>query len=92
MSELILFPFSLWVFALVGVVVSWAKMTANQRHIYGLSAMVARFSSNERLKSIIELVIFVTIGCLISIGVTKPTNEAQALAAGLAWTGMMAVK
>ena len=84
--------FPMWIFAVVGVAVSWCKLRANQRTIYGLSAVVELFFSDNRTRNVIELLIFVVIGCLVSLGITKPTNEAQALAAGLAWTGMLSGK
>jgi hypothetical protein len=73
----------------VGVIVPWCKTSKAQRNIYGLSPVIEMFLSNERAKSALELIVFLTVGCLISHGVVVPSTPAQAIAAGLGWTGLM---
>lgn len=76
----------LWVYAAIGVAISFAKMGENKRSIYALSAIVEKFISRKRVRAAVEVVIFLTIGSIISMAITLPTNATQALAAGIAWT------
>jgi len=77
------------VYVAVGVIVLWCKTSKANRNIYALSPVVAMFLKNEKAKSIIELIVFLSIGCLICQGLIVPTTPAQAVAAGLGWTGLM---
>lgn len=83
------FSIPLVVYVAVGVVVLWCKTSKANRNIYGLSPVIALFLSNERARSIVELIVFLTIGCLISEGFVIPGTPAQAVAAGLGWTGLL---
>jgi hypothetical protein len=83
------FDIPLVVYVAVGVIVLWCKTSKANRSIYGLSPIFALIFRNERVKSIVELIVFLTIGCLISMGLVVPSTPAQAVAAGLGWTGFM---
>jgi hypothetical protein len=75
-------------FAAVGVAISFAKAGGQQRTIYGLSAVVAKFVADTERRAALEVIIFLIIGCLLSLGIAQPTNPAQAFAAGVAWTSL----
>ena len=77
------------VYVAVGVIVLWSKTSKTQRNVYGLTAVVEMIFSNERVRGVVELIVFLTIGCIISHGIVAPTTPAQAVAAGLGWTGLM---
>jgi hypothetical protein len=80
----------LWIYAAVGSTILWAKMKANQRAVYGLTDLVAIFVPKEwpRVRGTIEILIYLSLGTLITIAVINPGTPAQAFAAGLGWTGL----
>jgi hypothetical protein len=43
-----------------------------------------------RLRHSLEFLVFLTMGCVIGIGITQPGTAAQAITAGMAWTGFLA--
>jgi hypothetical protein len=77
------------VYVAVGVVVLWCKTSKANRNIYGLSPIVAMSIKNEQAKGALELIVFLTIGWVICDGLIAPSTPAQAVAAGLGWTGLM---
>jgi hypothetical protein len=79
----------LLVYVAIGVIVLWCKTSKTNRNIYGLSPVLELFFGDGHLRSIIELIIFIVLGCLVSDGLVVPTTAAQAIAAGLGWTGLM---
>lgn len=93
MSDIVLltkdFPIPLDVYVATGVILLWCKTSKANRNIYGLSPIIALFLSNEKARSIIELIVFLTIGCLVSSGFVVPATPAQAFAAGAGWTGLL---
>lgn len=78
----------LWIYAAVGATILWAKMRRSKRDIYGLTEITKQYIPNEKVRIIVELAIFLIIGCLVSVGVINPSTPAQAFAAGLGWTGL----
>jgi hypothetical protein len=84
------FQVPLWIYAAAGVLILWSKSKATNRGVYGLTDFINRFIPQEyaKTRSIIEVICYLSIGCLISMGVFTPATPAQALAAGLGWTGL----
>jgi hypothetical protein len=80
----------LWVYATAGVLILWSKSKASNRGVYGLSDLIDRFIPEKyaKTRSIVEVICYLSIGCLLSMGVFNPATPAQALAAGLGWTGL----
>lgn len=75
-------------FAFVGVAISFGRAKEADKKALGLSPLLGRFITHERGLMIVEALVFLSLGCMISMGVTNPSTVPQALAAGLAWTGI----
>ena len=75
----------------IGAAVIWAKMGRAKLKAYVLSDIVNRLPLSVKLRSLIEFIIFVTLGCAVGIGVAQPTNARQALTAGIAWTSFFSI-
>lgn len=85
--------FSFWnlVYTGVGALVFWGKWCRTKKlKAYYLSDIVRLLPFGELAISLIELGIFIALGCIIGIGVVQPTTATQALAAGFGWTGFFA--
>jgi hypothetical protein len=78
-------------FTATGAAVIWGKMGRTKLKAYYLSDIVRALPLNRKLQSLIEFIVFVTLGCLVGIGVAQPVNVRQALTAGIAWTSFFAV-
>jgi hypothetical protein len=72
----------------LGVIMLWAKTSKAQRKVYGLSDLVSNLITHEKVRSFIELLIFVALGCTVSMLIISPSTRMQALAAGFGWTGL----
>jgi hypothetical protein len=85
-------PFHTWsvIYTALGVILFWSKWGREKVKAYYLSELVETFVKNERAQMVIELLLFVSIGCLVGIGIVRPQNIPQALSAGLGWTGLVA--
>jgi len=77
------------IFTAIGVSVFWGKWGRTKLKAYVLSDLVSLIPVNDAWRGAIEFLIFLTIGCLVGIGVAQPTSPAQALTAGLGWTGFI---
>lgn len=88
------FTVPLWVYAACGVLILWSKSKAANRGVYGLTDLVNRFipEKYETTRSIVEVICYLSIGCLLSMGVFNPTTPGLALAAGLGWTGLTTMR
>ena len=84
------FSVPLWVYAGAGVVILWSKSKSQNRGVYGLTDLVARIipEKHARVRSIVEVICYLSMGCLVSMGLFSPITPAQAFAAGLGWTGL----
>ena len=71
----------------IGATVFWGKWGRTNLRAYILSDIVAALPVGYRLQHVIEFSLFIALGTLVAIGVTNPTNAAQALVAGFGWTG-----
>src|SRR5947207_14156748 len=78
-------------FTATGAAVIWGKMGRTKLKAYYLSGVIRALPLNAKLRSLIEFVVFVILGCLVGIGVAQPVNVRQALTAGFAWTSFFAV-
>ncbi len=81
--------FTFWnvVFTAVGAAVFWGKWGRTRLRAYLLSDLVNLLNIDDEWRSAIEFLIFLTLGCLVGIGVVRPTTPTQALTAGFGWTG-----
>ena len=72
----------------IGAAVFWGKWGRSELRAYYLSDLVAAFNLPRKTRAALEMVIFISLGVVVGIGLTEPTTPAQALVAGLAWTGV----
>jgi hypothetical protein len=80
----------LWIYAAAGVLILWCKSKAQKRGVYALTDIVnllipARFA---KTRGIVEVICYLCMGCLLSMGIFDPATPGQAFAAGLGWTGL----
>jgi hypothetical protein len=86
------FTFSNVLFTVAGAIVFWARKGGrSELKAYGLSDMVTLLPWNRGIRTILEFVIFIVLGCVVGIGFTEPSNPRQALTAGFGWTSLLAV-
>jgi len=78
----------LWVYAAIGIVILWGKMKHKQRSVYALTEVLEKLVPHEKARFFIELAVFLSFGCVVSVGLTEPTTPGQAFAAGLGWTSL----
>jgi len=80
----------LWIYAAAGVAILWGKMKATQRTVYGLTDIIKALIPERqgKLRAIVEISCYLSVGCLVAMGVIDPATLAQAFAAGLGWTGL----
>jgi hypothetical protein len=78
----------LWIYAAAGTVILWAKMKKQQRNVYCLTELIHQLVRYEHARAPIEITVFLFLGCLVAVGVVKPSTEAQAFFAGLGWTAL----
>jgi hypothetical protein len=78
------------IYTALGAALFWGKWGRTRLKAYVLSDIVELLPVSDHWRSAIELTIFVTIGCVVGIGVVQPLNPTQALTAGFGWTGLFA--
>jgi hypothetical protein len=75
----------------IGAVVSWSKYGREKLRVFFLSKVLDIFfdSDEGKFRAIIELLIFIILGCIVSMSFVSPITSAQAITAGLGWTGLL---
>src|SRR5258705_10885517 len=84
------FTFANIAYTAIGAAVYWGRRGRSRLRPYGLSNIVDRLGVAGTPRVLIEFFVFVTLGCIVGIGVVDPRNATQALTAGFAWTGFFA--
>jgi hypothetical protein len=85
--------FTFWTvfYTAVGSAIFWARTGRAKLRVYFLSFLFDMMKVPDNpFRQIAEFVIFIIFGCVIGIGLAKPSTVAQALTAGFAWTGFVA--
>ena len=84
--------FTFWnvTFTAVGAAVFWGKWGRSRLKAFLLSDILNLFHLKTRERAALEFLIFLTLGCLVGIGIAQPHNAIQALTAGFGWTGFFA--
>lgn len=76
-------------FTAIGCMGYWSLKGRDELRSFALSEVIAHLpiqSPNRRY--LVEVLCFITLGCLVGIAVTDPHSARQAIAAGVAWTGV----
>ena len=84
------FEFDVTFFTALGAIVAWGRLGAQGIRVYALSRLVESIVAEQRIRIILEFLVFVTIGALVGVVVVEPKTGVQAIAAGLGWTGLLA--
>lgn len=85
--------FTFWkvVVTAIGASILWARWNTSLRlRAVGVSKLLSDLGVRGRWFTVLEFVSFVGTGTLLAILITDPQNARQALASGLAWTGLLA--
>jgi hypothetical protein len=85
--------FTVWntLYTAIGAAVFWGRAGRSKLKVYYLSHIFDLLEIPEsKWRKSCEFMVFIILGCLIGIGITKPGTEVQALTAGFAWTGFFA--
>jgi hypothetical protein len=84
--------FTVWnvIYTAAAAAILWGTWGETKLRVFGLSKIVDLIPVSGRVREGAELLLFVLLGCIVGIGVAKPHNPAQAISAGLAWTGAFA--
>jgi hypothetical protein len=84
------FEFGTVFFTAIGAILFWAKWGQTKLRTFALSSLIEVFVKNESTKLVVEFVVFVTLGCVVGIGLVDPQTAPQSFAAGLGWTALFA--
>lgn len=84
--------YDLWavLYTAVGATSVWARLGRKKMRVFALSRLIEGLDFSDKTKLIAEFCIFVSMGVVVGVGVVQPTTAAQALAAGMGWTGLLA--
>ena len=87
------FTFYFWAhvfYAFLGSGLLYVRWGRSKLRTFGLSAFLDTFDLSEKVRVRLEMLLFITIGTFVAMGVAQPSNAVQALTAGLGWTGLVA--
>jgi len=73
----------------LGAALFYSTWGRKKLKVYFLSDMIDVLHLSPDTQVITEFLIFIFIGCAISIGVVQPQTAPQAFSAGLGWTGLV---
>jgi hypothetical protein len=76
-------------FTALGAIISYSKWGRKKLKVYYLSDLLDVFGLGPKARILAELLVFIFLGCAISLGIVRPQSAAQAFSAGLGWTGLV---
>jgi len=82
------YPPTFVVFAAIGSMIFWSVKGRTKLKAYGLSEVFGHLPLSINQRYLLEFLVFVTLGCVVGVGITQPVNVRQALTAGIAWTSL----
>lgn len=86
------FTFSNIFFTAAGAIVFWARKGGkSELKAFYLNDIVNLLPWNRGVRTGLEFIIFMCLGCIVGIGFTEPSSPRQALTAGFGWTSLLAV-
>ncbi|HEX5281773.1 MAG TPA: hypothetical protein VFW28_16965 [Micropepsaceae bacterium] len=81
--------FSMYSFAAIGAFAHWLLQHYGRSFDQGIGDFIDEILGDLRIKVLVQVLIFVGLGALISVVMVIPMTERQALAAGMAWTSLL---
>src|SRR5690242_16186197 len=85
------FTFGNIAYTAIGAAVFWGKWGRTELKAYVLSDLIGLLPIKKRsIRAGVEFLTFVGVGVVVGVGLTEPVNPAQAIMAGLGWTGLFA--
>lgn len=91
MGQILTFQF--WahaLFACIGAGLFYMQWGRSKLRAYQLSDLLDTFKLEDNVRYRLELLIFISLGTIIAMGLAKPSNVQQAFSAGIGWTGLAA--
>ena len=76
-------------FAALGAFALWLRLKFGINFEKSTEGFVNAFSQDSFVKMFFHLLLFVTLGSLMSVTLVEPGTIKQALAAGMAWTSLL---
>lgn len=83
-------PVMMYGYCVIGAVVLWGKLTLQKKKLYSYGDVLEQIFTSERLRYIAQFAVFVLLGGFIAKMLVSPATEAQAIAAGMAWSRLTA--
>lgn len=92
--ELPVYEFAACAFTALGAVVAFGKLSQARVRTWALSYLFdlvfdGKSKINKTVRILIECVVFVALGVVVAIAITKPASPMQAIAAGLSWAALL---
>jgi hypothetical protein len=81
------FTFGKVAFTAIGATVYWGLAGRTKLRPFLLPDILKHLPWKQA-HPILEFLLFLTMGCLVGIGFTDPSNTRQAITAGMGWTGV----
>lgn len=83
---------SLYMYAVAGAAVLWAKSTVSKKDAFGYLDVITNIIPNAKAQKVAQFFVFVTFGAFVAMALTAPTTFAQALAGGMAWSRLTSAR
>ncbi|WP_440532556.1 hypothetical protein [Variovorax sp. YR566] len=87
------YEFAACAFTALGAIVAFGKLSHARVKTWALSYLFdiafPGKDSNKVLRIFMECLVFVALGIIVAIAVTKPANPMQAIAAGMSWAALL---
>ena len=77
-------------FTALGVFVIWASWGAGRLSVTYLNAKLANLGLSPNYLLVVEFLVTMVVGVLVTIAIVNPQTAPQAIAAGMGWTNLIA--
>jgi hypothetical protein len=82
-------PIEMLSYAALGAFTLWMRLKYGSNLMQDVDKFVNEIVDDFRLRSLAKMVLFVAFGAILSTVMVEPKTQKQALAAGMAWTGLL---
>lgn len=77
-------------YCVIGAIVLWGKLSLQKKKLYSYSDVLEQIISSEKTRYVVQFLVFIVLGGFIAKIIVGPATEAQAIAAGMAWSRLTA--